>query len=103
MRRCLSLLTACVLLLTALPLYADDAEDQAVKAVENLEGAVIRDTKDPARPVVEVNLAGIKVTDVVLKELAVLKELKMLGLKQTQVTDAGLKELTALQGLQKLD
>ena len=44
-----------MLLLAAVPLYADDAEDQAVKAVETLGGKVIRDDKDPAHPVVEVD------------------------------------------------
>ena len=39
-------LAGCVLLLAAAPLLADDAEDQAVKAVEKLGGKVVRDDKD---------------------------------------------------------
>jgi hypothetical protein len=41
------------------------------------------------------------VTDVVLKELAGLKQLQLLFLRGTQVTDAGLKELK--QALPKCD
>ena len=85
-------LAACLLLLAAAPLRADDAEDQAAKTVEKLGGTVFRDTNDPAKPVVEVNFNDTKVTDAGLKELAGLKGLQLLYLSSTQVTDAGLKE-----------
>ncbi len=42
-------------------------------------------------------------TDAGLKELAGLKSLQTLDLRNTQVTDAGLKELAGLKSLQKLD
>ena len=82
-----------MLLLAAVPLYADDAEDQAVKAVEKLGGKVVRDDKDPARPVVEVDLEqSWRVTDADLKELAVLKDLRKLVLFSCEgVTDASLE------------
>ncbi len=95
-------LAAGVLLLAAVPLFAEDAEDQAVKAVEKVGGMVVRDDKDPAKPVVEVNLHATKVTDAGLRELAGLKRLRSLDLDDTQVTDKGLKELAALEGLQTL-
>lgn len=95
-------LTIAVMLLAAAPLHADDAEDQAVKAVEQLGGSVTRDDKDPAHPVVSVFLGGAKVTDADLKVLAALKGLKGLSLTNTPVTDASLKELAPLQGLQTL-
>ena len=113
----------------AAPLYAGEAEDAAVKAVEKLGGSVTRDDQDPAHPVVaEALVASPLVTDSGLKELAAFKGLKALdlplclgvtdkGMKHvaaltgleaqdlgyTQVTDAGLKDLAALKGLKQLD
>src|SRR5437660_1373306 len=95
-------LVACVLPLAAAPLCADDAEDRAVKAVEELGGKVIRDDKDPAKPVITVDLYGTRVTDLGLKELAPLRGLQKLDLSHTRVTDLGLKELPPLKGLQTL-
>ena len=63
----------CALILTAVPLYADDAEDQAVKFVHNLGGEVVRDDKDPARPVVMVDLGSTKVSDAGLKGIGPIK------------------------------
>ena len=94
--------SAGVLLLAAAPLCADDAEDQAVKAVEKLGGQVVRDDDDPAKPVIKVSLRKTGVTDVGLKELAGLKGLQTVLLDDTGVTDAGLKELAGLKGLQTL-
>src|SRR5438876_967448 len=96
-------LLAYYLLLAAGPLYADDAEDAAVKAVEKLGGKVTRDYKDSAHPVVRVSFSGTQLTDAGLKELAVLKELETLGLRDTPVTGAGLKHLAELSGLKELD
>src|SRR5262249_26075551 len=98
----LALLTTC-LLLAAGPLYADDAEDTAAKAVEKLGGKVTRDDKDPAHPVGAVSLPGTPVTDAGLKELAAVKALQTLDLSGCpKVTDAGLKQLAALKGLKEL-
>ena len=90
-------------MLAAVPLYADDAEDQAVKTIEKLGGKVVRDDKDPAKPVVAVDLAFTVVTDADLKELPALKGLQTLNLCATKMTDAGLEELAALKGLQTLN
>jgi internalin A len=92
----------CALMLAAVPLYADDAEDQAVKAIEKLGGQVVRDDKGPARPVVMVDLGSTKVSDAGLKGLAPLKGLRELYLDHTPVTDEGLKELASLRSLQTL-
>ena len=92
-----------VLLLAAAPLRADDAEDQAAKAIEKLGGKVVRDDKDPDQPVIEVDFGRTKVTDAGLKEMAPLKGLQSLDLAGTQVTDAGLKQLADLKGLLKLN
>ena len=90
-------------MLAAAPLYADEAEDQAVKAVEKLGGKVIRDYTNPARPYTQVDLSNGKITDAELKELAALKGLFYLNLFNTKVTDAGLKELPALNDLEMLE
>jgi internalin A len=91
-------------LLLAVPsLYADEAEDKAVAAVKKLGGKVKRDDKDPAHPVVGVDLSRIKLTVEDMKELAALKNLQTLILWDTQVTDAGLKDLAALKNLQALN
>ena len=102
--RLIPLTIGVLLLAAALPVQRRrDAEDQAVKAIEKFGGEVMRDDKDPAKPVIEVNLNATEVTDAGLKELAGLKGLKRLGLAATKVTDAGLKELAALKGLQTVD
>src|SRR6516164_9565265 len=91
-------LAGCLLLLTAAPLLADEAEDKAVEAVKKLGGTVVREDNDPAKPVIKVDLVLSQVTDADLKELAPLKELKELNLMACKgVTDAGLKELAPLQ------
>src|SRR5262245_7755474 len=49
------------------------------------------------------SLFGTKITDAGLKDLAELKELRVLDLGFTKVTDTGLKELAGLRGLQFLN
>lgn len=49
------------------------------------------------------NLRATAVTDAGLKELAVLNNLQWLDLSETQVTDVGLKELAGLKNLESLD
>ncbi len=89
-------------LLTAPSLYADEAEDKAVATVLELHGKVLRDDKDPAHPVVRVDLSFKKVTDAGLKNLADLKNLQSLDLSRTQVTDAGVKDLAGFKELRTL-
>ncbi len=90
-------------LVTGSACRADDAEDKAVKFVENLKGGVIRDDKLPGKPVVEVNLVSTKITDTDLKELAAFKNLTTLDLSSTKVTDACVKELASLKNLTSLE
>src|SRR5205823_3585669 len=82
----LSLLAA-GLLLSAAPLFAADAEDAAIKAVEDLGGDVFHEDNDPAKPVVHVDM-GAQAKDADLKILAAFKRLKELVLTGSQVTDA---------------
>jgi internalin A len=70
----------------------DDAEECAVAAIKKLGGWVKQDGT-------LVYLEGAVVTDNVLKELAPLKGLKTLSLRNTEVTDEGLKELAQLKSL----
>ena len=53
-------LLAAGLLLTAAPLYAGDAEDAALKAVEKFGGPATGDEDDPAHPVVAVSFVGAR-------------------------------------------
>ena len=92
-----------LMLLAAVAVRADEAEDKAVQAIEKLGGKVTRDEKAVGRPVVEVDLFNRQVADADLKELAQLKQLQSLNLHCTEVTDAGLKELAALKQLQSLN
>jgi hypothetical protein len=84
-----------LLLLAAAPLLADEAEDNAVKAVEKLSGRVEHDDKAPGKPVAAVDLHECKrVTDASLKELAGLKGLQTLNLLDCKgVTYPGVAEL----------
>src|SRR5437660_701354 len=94
-------LLAAGLLLTAAPLYADNAEDAAIKAVEDLGGECTHEDKDPAKPVVHVDM-GAQAKDADLKILAAFKRLRGLDLQGSQVTDAGMKTVATLKGLQEL-
>jgi len=49
MTRRLPFLAGCLLLLTAVPLLADEAEDKAVERVKELGGMVTRDEKSACR------------------------------------------------------
>src|SRR5262245_62445988 len=89
------------LLVLAVAGRADEAA--AVKAIEQLGGKVKRDTKQPGKPVVAVDLRSTLTTDADLKVLKECKHLQVLDLGVTQVTDAGLKALKELRQLQKLD
>jgi hypothetical protein len=104
------------------------AEPEAVVELRALGAKITCDEKDPARPIVKVNLYGASIkdadlahlaslttlrelnlfgctrlTDKALEHLAGLKGLRVLSLGRTQVGDAGLKRLTGLTGLQELD
>ena len=93
-----------LILASAAPARADDAEDKAVAFVEKLGGKVTRDQKQPGKPVVGVSLSftKVKVTDADLKELAAFKNLSVLALYMTGVTDRGMTELTTFKTLTRL-
>ncbi len=75
-----------------------------VDVVKKLGGRVELDDKNPAHPVISVDLNfRVGVTDATLKQLATLRELQKLELSSTKVTDAGLKELAELKELQTLN
>src|SRR5262249_15392151 len=82
--------------------HADEAEDAAVKVIQDLGGRITRDEKARNKPIVGADLTFTKVTGAGLKELAGLKQLQRLYLESTKVTDAGLKELAPLTHLQWL-
>ncbi len=67
------------LLLAAPSLYADEAEDKVVAVVRKRGGTVQRDDKNPAHPVIRVDLSDAKLTDMDLKELAALEPLAYAG------------------------
>jgi internalin A len=103
MRKRLLLIAACQLL-AAGPVYADDAEDAAAKAIEKLGGAVTRDDADAAHPVVAVILAASPTTDAQLKALAALKAVRTLDLTVCLgVSDEGMKHVAGLKGLETLN
>ena len=91
-----------LLLLTSLPLRADEAEDKAAQAIDKLGGAVARDLEASGKPVIGVDLAGTNATDAALKEMKVFKDLRTVNLSLTDVTDAGLKELKECKKLETL-
>ena len=92
------------LLLAASPACAatDDAEQQAITAIEQLGGSVWRDPDNPG-PIIGVNFSGPKITDSALEHLKGLTELTFLHLSGTKVTDAGLERLKPLTKLELLD
>src|SRR5262249_22958390 len=77
----------------------EEAEDQAAEAIQKLGGKVARYDQAPGRPVVSVDLAGVKLTDADLRPLAAFAHLQVLDLSRTQVTNAGLEHLTGLTSL----
>jgi Leucine-rich repeat (LRR) protein len=87
----------------AVSIRADEAEDNAVAAIEKLNGRITRGQKAKGKPIVGVDLSGTKLTDAGLKHLAGLKQLQWLLLSFNKVTDAGLKHLAGLKQLQWLD
>src|SRR5579871_2957585 len=79
-----------------------ESETHATQIVENLEGIVVHEGKDPTKPIIEVRLPFSKVTDSDLRELKALKSLKRLNLDDTKITDAGLKYLANSKELEEI-
>lgn len=86
------------------PCRADEADEQAATWVEGLGGKVMRDTKLPGNPVIEVSIvSNKKLTDEGLKKLASLQNLKRLNLFfNEQITDAGMEHLKGLTTIEEL-
>lgn len=84
-------------------LRADEAEKQALQAIQKVGGKVTRDAKRAGNPPIGLDVySSSRVTDDWLKHLAPLKELQWLNLSGTEVTDAGLMELAGFKKLQTL-
>src|SRR5437016_1075648 len=79
-----------------------EEEAKAVEAVITLGGRIVRAGEGARAPVVEVTLAGSKAGDFSLKDLAPLKQLKVLTLAGTGISDYGLRNLTGFKYLERL-
>jgi hypothetical protein len=79
-----------------------ETQDAAIAEIKKLGGSYRCDEKSPNRPIVDVQLKGLQVTDSVLEHLKGLTGLQRLSLFDTKVTDAGLEHLKGLTGLQVL-
>jgi len=117
-----------VLLFVAAPVWADEAEDIAVKWAEGLGGKVTWDEKQTDKPVVGVafnssklvtsesikGIAGFPklkklslfccatIGDEALKPIKSIKTLEVLTLNNTNITDTGLEELEDMKQLKAL-
>jgi hypothetical protein len=81
----------------------DPAERRAAAAVADLGGRVRTDRRDPARPVVVVDLNGVQIDDADLKRLAAFTKLRELVVGGSlKVTDAGLAHVKGLDTLEEL-
>lgn len=80
----------------------DEAEAKAIATIKSLGGFVKRDDTKSVNSFVVV-LTGASVTDATLKELAPLKGLSTLSIRNAGVTDEGLKELAQFQSLTLLN
>jgi internalin A len=76
----------------------DDPEHRAIVTIQKLGGWVKTDETKPGKTYAVV-LQGSDVTDETLKELAPLKGLSTLSLRETKVTDSGLRELAQFKAL----
>src|SRR5262249_33687083 len=93
--------------------FPADAEEGAVRAVEEFGNKVIRDETAPGQPVISISLTGSKPTakrkhsrkaqDSDLKGLAAFTHLRALDLSGTNVTDAGMRDVAALTSLRELN
>src|SRR5262249_42042827 len=77
----------------AAPTTDTTPEAKAVAYIEKLGGTVIRDEKQPGRPVIGVRLNGPHVTDTALSRLEDLTTLESIDLGAASITDEGLARL----------
>src|SRR5262249_12599519 len=99
MRRSIFLVVLVVLLTWPAALHAGEAGKRMVQTIKQLGGKV--DSDDP-EGVATVVLYHTRATDADLRDLAALKNLKVLLLDNTAVTDEGLKPLASLKQLHTL-
>ncbi len=78
---------------------ADPAQQQAIARIYELGGSVVRDEKQPDRPVIYATLTGTKFTDADLAALTALPELTNLTLMGTNIKGEGLDHLGKLTKL----
>src|SRR3990172_10528783 len=79
-----------------------ETRDAAVGEIEKVQGRYRCDEQRPDRPIVDVQLRGLQVTDSVLEHLKGLTGLPRLCLSYTTGTDAGLEHLKGLTSLKLL-
>jgi hypothetical protein len=80
---------ALLLALMTASVRADEAEDNAVEAIEDLGGRITRDMKAQDKPIVRVYLAHSKVTDGGLKHPTGFEQLRATPFSLNSFPDAG--------------
>src|ERR1700733_4501323 len=91
-----------IILLLAGALWAGD--DAALdKTIRALDGVFLRDDKAQGKPIVEISFSqSKKLKDADMKLVGTLTKLRFLSLDDTQITDVGLKELAGLTEMKGL-
>jgi hypothetical protein len=83
---------------------AAEPTEEAIRAIQRLDGTIVVDEKSPSRPAIAVNLnCSPGVDAAALAHLRGLTGLRVLHLAFTPVTDAGLEDLKGLKDLRILD
>src|SRR5262245_63413531 len=89
----------CGVLFVPLAARADEAEERAEKVIKDLGGAVIRDDKQPGKPVVTVYVNS-PINRSAMKHISAFKELRSLSVGG--VTDDSIEEINSLKNLKSL-
>ena len=99
-------LAATILAIATSPVRAAPQESRreaVLAAIARTGGKVTIDERDPAKPVIKVELSGPTVTDATVEGLECLAELRSLKLEYTLLTDAGLSKIAGLKTLRALE
>jgi len=91
-----------VLIIATAALQADDAVNKAIALIEERGGKLSRDEKAPGKPVIHVDLIEAHAADADLKIIVSLNRLQRLSIAGP-ITDVGLKELVFLKELRELE
>ena len=70
--------------------------------LEKRGARLVRDEGAPSRPVVELDLHRVNMTDRTLEQVCSIPTLRLLDLSHTQITDKGMAFLPRLKGLEEL-